>query len=163
MENCQKLWLTVRLILDPALSTLAGDFIERPTLCVTTRREDLTGLLNCSWSSCREVKILFFSVNSFTLSWIFESQGCTSDVFKCVHLYVQFIELIDENANFTYPFNATKQELANVSQGRMKFCRFYWMNNFSFKFANFTDFVTTTTESVLQVNIKGCGCKSKVN
>lgn len=53
---------------------------------------------------------------------MFKFQGCTSDVFKCVHLYVQFIELIDENANFTYPHNATKQELANVSEGCIDIC-----------------------------------------
>ncbi|CRK97791.1 CLUMA_CG011170, isoform A, partial [Clunio marinus] len=105
----------VPLYVDPALSTLAGDFIERPTLCVTTRREDLTGLLNCSWSSCRE--------------------GCTSDVFKCTHIFVQFVELIDENVNFTFPYNATIQELANFT----------------------TELEKATTESVLQVNIKGCG------
>lgn len=58
----------VPLYVDPAISTLASDFNENPTMCITTRREDLTGLLNCSWSSCRE--------------------GCTSDVFKCVHIYV---------------------------------------------------------------------------
>lgn len=108
---------TPSVFVDPALSTLAGDFIERPTLCVTTRREDLTGLLNCSWSSCRE--------------------GCTSDVFKCTHIYVQFVELIDDNVNFTFPYNATIQELANFT----------------------TEIEKTTTESVLSVNIKGCGCE----
>jgi hypothetical protein len=105
---------------DPALSTLASDFIERPTLCVTTRREDLTGLLNCTWSSCRE--------------------GCTSDYFKCSHIYVNFVDIDkSENENFTYPYNATYEELANYT----------------------TEIEKTTTESVLQVNIKGCGCESK--
>lgn len=101
---------------DPALSTLAGDFIERPTLCLTTRREDLTGLLNCTWSSCRE--------------------GCTSDYFKCSHIFVSYID-VDKNQNFTYPYNATYEELANFT----------------------TDIEKSTIESVLQVNIKGCGCK----
>lgn len=105
-------------ILDPALSTLAGDFISRPTLCVTTRREDLTGLLNCTWSSCRE--------------------GCTSDYFKCSHIYVNFVD-IEKNENFTYPYNATYEELANYT----------------------IDIEKSTIESVLQVNIKGCGCKDK--
>ncbi|KAL7033862.1 hypothetical protein ACKWTF_007751 [Chironomus riparius] len=104
----------VPLYVDPALSTLAGDFISRPTLCVTTRREDLTGLLNCTWSSCRE--------------------GCTSDYFKCSHIYVNFVD-IDKNENFTYPYNATYEELANYT----------------------IDIEKSTIESVLQVNIKGCG------
>lgn len=90
---------------------------------------------------------------------LFKLQGCTSDVFKCVHLYVQFVELINENVNFTFPHNATKQELSNVSRiiGSTKDFRNSVRN--SLQLANYTDFVTTTTESVLQVNIKGCGCK----
>lgn len=60
----------VPLYVDPALSTLASDFIDKPTLCTTVRREDITGLMNCSWSSCRE--------------------GCTSDMYRCTHIYVTF-------------------------------------------------------------------------
>ena len=67
----------------------------------------------------------------------FSLQGCTSDVFKCTHIYVQFVELIDDNVNFTFPYNATIEELANFT----------------------TEIEKTTTESVLQVNIKGCGCE----
>ncbi|CAO1410089.1 unnamed protein product [Diamesa serratosioi] len=110
----------VPLYVDPAVATLFSEFIERPTLCVTTRREDLTGLLNCSWSSCRE--------------------GCTSDVFKCSHIYVQFVELIDDFVNFTYPYNATAAELANFT----------------------TEIEKSPNESVLQVNIKGCGYPPKI-
>ena len=58
-------------------------------------------------------------------------------MFKCTHIYVQFVELIDDNVNFTFPYNATIQELANFT----------------------TEIEKTTTESVLSVNIKGCGCK----
>lgn len=58
-------------------------------------------------------------------------------MFKCTHIYVQFVELIDDNVNFTFPYNATIQELANFTNEIEK----------------------TTTESVLQVNIKGCGCE----
>lgn len=58
-------------------------------------------------------------------------------MFKCTHIYVQFVELIDDNVNFTFPYNATIQELANFT----------------------TEIEKTTTESVLQVNIKGCGCE----
>lgn len=86
-------------------------------MCVTTRREDLTGLLNCTWSSCRE--------------------GCTSDYFKCSHIFVNYID-VDKNENFTYPYNATYEELANYTTEIEK---------------------STIIEPVLQVNIKGCGCK----
>uniref|UniRef100_A0A182JGB9 Protein tipE n=1 Tax=Anopheles atroparvus TaxID=41427 RepID=A0A182JGB9_ANOAO len=99
----------VPLYVDPAISTLVGDFVERPTMCVTTRREDMTGLFNCSWSSCRE--------------------GCTSDVFKCTHIYVTFID----DLNFTFPFNATPGELFNLTD------------------------IERSDEAILLVNIKGCG------
>uniref|UniRef100_A0A182QXA4 Protein tipE n=1 Tax=Anopheles farauti TaxID=69004 RepID=A0A182QXA4_9DIPT len=99
----------VPLYVDPAISTLVGDFVERPTMCVTTRREDMTGLFNCSWSSCRE--------------------GCTSDVFKCTHIYVTFID----DLNFTFPFNATPAELFNLTD------------------------IERSDEAILLVNIKGCG------
>ncbi|XP_021707579.1 protein tipE [Aedes aegypti] len=99
----------VPLYVDPAISTLVGDFVERPTMCVTTRREDMTGLFNCSWSSCRE--------------------GCTSDVFKCTHIYVTFID----DLNFTFPFNATPSELFNLTD------------------------IERSEEAILLVNIKGCG------
>lgn len=104
----------VPLYVDPAISTLASSFVMEPTICVTQRREDLTGLFNCSWSSCRE--------------------GCTSDVFKCSHIYVAFIE------NFTFPANLKPLELVNL-----------------------TDSMTLYSEdSVLLVNIKGCGYPPKV-
>lgn len=72
----------VPLYVDPAISTLSHDFIDNPTLCTTTRTEKLLGIFNCSWSSCRE--------------------GCTSDLYKCVHIYVTFIE-----QNITVPSNMT--------------------------------------------------------
>lgn len=104
----------VPLYVDPAISTLASNFVMEPTICVTQRREDLTGLLNCSWSSCRE--------------------GCTSDVFKCSHIYVAFVE------NFTFPVNLTPIDLVNL-----------------------TDSMTLYSEdSVLLVNIKGCGYPPRV-
>lgn len=104
----------VPLYVDPAISTLASNFVMEPTICVTQRREDLTGLFNCSWSSCRE--------------------GCTSDVFKCSHIYVAFVE------NFTFPANLKPLELVNL-----------------------TDSMTLYSEdSVLLVNIKGCGYPPKV-
>ncbi|XP_034487833.1 protein tipE [Drosophila innubila] len=97
----------VPLYVDPAISTLSHDFIEHPTLCTTTRREDLIGIFNCSWSSCRE--------------------GCTSDLYRCVHIYVTFIE-----QNITIPENMTD-------------------------YSNYTADWEQSNEATLLVNIKGCG------
>lgn len=60
----------VPLYVDPAVSTLLADFVPEPVQCTTVRREQLTGLYNCTWSSCRE--------------------GCTSDVYNCSHIYVAY-------------------------------------------------------------------------
>ena len=60
----------VPLYVDPALSTLAADFSPDPVICTTTRREEIAGIFNCTWSSCRE--------------------GCTSDVYRCTHIYVTY-------------------------------------------------------------------------
>lgn len=60
----------VPLYVDPALSTLAADFSPEPVLCSTFKREEISGLFNCTWSSCRE--------------------GCTSDVYHCTHIYVTY-------------------------------------------------------------------------
>lgn len=60
----------VPLYVDPAVSTLLADFVPEPVMCTTVRREQLTGLYNCTWSSCRE--------------------GCTSDVYNCSHIYVTY-------------------------------------------------------------------------
>ena len=98
----------VPLYVDPAISTLSHDFIDSPTLCTTSRREDRIGIFNCSWSSCRE--------------------GCTSDMYKCTHIYVTFIE-----NNITIPEN---------------------MTSFS---SNFTAIWEQSSEATLLVNIKGCG------
>jgi hypothetical protein len=60
----------VPLYVDPAISTLAADFVSEPVKCVTTKREELCGIFNCTWSSCRE--------------------GCTSDMYSCTHIYVMY-------------------------------------------------------------------------
>lgn len=65
----------VPLYVDPAISTLVADFVENPVTCKTTRREDHSGIFNCTWSSCRE--------------------GCTSDMYKCTHIYVSYYEMTD--------------------------------------------------------------------
>ncbi|XP_043279395.1 protein tipE isoform X1 [Venturia canescens] len=109
----------VPLYVDPAISTLAADFSPQPVLCTTVRREDIAGIFNCTWSSCRE--------------------GCTSDVYRCTHIYVTYAP----DTNFTE----------------------YERNN---ETNNVTPIVPTTAlpvpspsagdvEAVLMVNIKGCG------
>ncbi|VVC42246.1 Na+ channel auxiliary subunit TipE [Cinara cedri] len=60
----------VPLYVDPAVSTLLADFDPEPVQCKTVRHEQLTGLYNCTWSSCRE--------------------GCTSDMYNCSHIYVVY-------------------------------------------------------------------------
>ncbi|KAJ8678647.1 hypothetical protein QAD02_014434 [Eretmocerus hayati] len=67
--TCALLFL-VPLYVDPALSTLEADFAPQPVACTTQRRDELWGLLNCSWSSCRE--------------------GCTSELYHCTHIYVTY-------------------------------------------------------------------------
>ncbi|XP_072753316.1 tipE homolog 1 phospholipid transfer protein isoform X2 [Anoplolepis gracilipes] len=110
----------VPLYVDPAISTLAADFSPQPVICTTSRREELAGLFNCTWSSCRE--------------------GCTSDVYKCTHIYV------------------TYTPWSNVT-----------MRNDTRNTTTVAPDVTTTlgavtavsspgdVEAVLLVNIKGCG------
>lgn len=103
----------VPLYVDPALSTLVSDFTDEPTWCTTQRREDVVGIMNCSWSSCRE--------------------GCTSDMFKCTHIYVTFIE-----SNLTFMPNISTMMLANMTE------------------------IEHSEEAILLVNIKGCGYPPRV-
>lgn len=70
MSAGSSLLFLVPLYVDPAISTLASHFVTEPVNCITTRRDELTGLANCSWSSCRE--------------------GCTSDAYHCIHIYVSY-------------------------------------------------------------------------
>lgn len=70
MSAGSSLLFLVPLYVDPAISTLVANFVPEPVTCITTRREDLTGLFNCTWSSCRE--------------------GCTSDMYYCTHIYVRY-------------------------------------------------------------------------
>ncbi|CAK9830742.1 Protein tipE [Anthophora retusa] len=110
----------VPLYVDPAISTLAADFSPDPVICTTSRREELAGLFNCTWSSCRE--------------------GCTSDVYRCTHIYVTYT-----------PWSNTSMKNDTGGRGNS---------------ANSTGFTHTSTtsvptpgdvEAVLLVNIKGCG------
>ena len=56
----------------------------------------------------------------------------------------EFIEQVDELANFTFPFNASMQELANLTAEMEDVWR------------------KSVNESVLLVNIKGCGYSPRV-
>lgn len=76
MAAGSSLLFLVPLYVDPALSTLYADFVDEPVTCTTTRRQDLHGIFNCTWSSCRE--------------------GCTSDMYKCTHIFVSYN--VSENA-----------------------------------------------------------------
>lgn len=70
MSAGSSLLFLVPLYVDPAISTLVAHFVPEPVTCVTSRKEELTGLFNCTWSSCRE--------------------GCTSDMYHCTHIYVKY-------------------------------------------------------------------------
>lgn len=60
----------VPFVIDPAFSTIFAEFDPEPVTCVTKWSETLFGVSNCSWSSCRE--------------------GCTKDIFKCTHIFVNY-------------------------------------------------------------------------
>lgn len=109
----------VPLYVDPAISTLVSNFIDTPTQCTTLRRDNMIGLFNCSWSSCRE--------------------GCTSDLYRCTHIYVTYIEINDTSTNSTYDI-LTSQQQTNLT----------------------TDF-EASDEAMLFVNIKGCGYPPSVS
>lgn len=58
------------VILDPAIQTLSSSFEE--ATCQTVYTQYLTGLSNCTWTSCRE--------------------GCTADIFSCSHIIVLYVK-----------------------------------------------------------------------
>ena len=60
----------VPIVVDPAVATIQADFPARPAGCRTERVRRYRTHSNCSWSSCRE--------------------GCTSDLYHCVHVYVSY-------------------------------------------------------------------------
>lgn len=120
----------VPLYVDPAISTLVSDFIDAPTWCTTTRREDVVGIMNCSWSSCRE--------------------GCTSDLYKCTHIYVTFIE----QTNYTIMPNLSSAITASLPHSNQ--ATQHLMAAAAAVVGNITD-VEHSEEAILLVNIKGCG------
>ena len=87
MGGGSSLLFLVPLYVDPAISTLAADFVPEPVKCTTIRKEDLCGIFNCTWSSCRE--------------------GCTSDMYSCTHIYVMY-----STAPY-YPKNSTEESEDN--------------------------------------------------
>lgn len=121
----------VPLYVDPAISTLTSDFIENPTWCTTTRREDVVGLMNCSWSSCRE--------------------GCTSDLYRCTHIYVTYIV---ETSNETMFANLSTAITASIETD-ITMARTLMLTA-AHTITNLTD-VLHSDEAILLVNIKGCG------
>lgn len=120
----------VPLYVDPAISTLVSDFIESPTWCTTTRREDVVGIMNCSWSSCRE--------------------GCTSDLYRCTHIYVTFIEA----SNVTLMPNLSTAISAAIPAATLQAQNL--MLAAAATLNNMTD-IEHSEEAILLVNIKGCG------
>lgn len=92
----------VPLYVDPAISTLAADFSPEPVVCTTSRREDLAGLFNCTWSSCRE--------------------GCTSDVYSCTHIFVTYTpwsnaSMKNDTGGRNVTANSTTADLGTVTAG----------------------------------------------
>lgn len=120
----------VPLYVDPAISTLVSDFIEKPTWCTTMRREDVVGINNCSWSSCRE--------------------GCTSDLYRCTHIYVTFIEA----TNVTLLANLSAAIKTSIDSDPLLARSL--MQSAAGAVSNLTD-VEHSEEAILLVNIKGCG------
>lgn len=126
----------VPLYVDPAIATLTWDFIESPTWCTTTRREDVVGLMNCSWSSCRE--------------------GCTSDLYRCTHIYVTFIE----STNITLFANLSKAITESIDSDSITARSL--MLTAAHTISNMTENIEHSEEAILLVNIKGCGYPPKV-
>lgn len=87
MSAGSSLLFLVPLYVDPAISTLVANFVPDPVTCITSRKEELTGLFNCTWSSCRE--------------------GCTSDMYHCTHIYVKYNATTTNNSS-------TSQNLSKV-------------------------------------------------
>lgn len=140
MTAGSSLLFLVPLYVDPAISTLASNFVDIPTLCTTTRREDLSGIFNCTWSSCRE--------------------GCTSDMYKCTHIYVSYLDL----GNLSLPSSLREEFNDIMSQD--------YYENFASYMNTTSPLVQLTTnltaliyqqsqhivdDATLLVNIKGCG------
>ncbi|CAG0896833.1 unnamed protein product [Cyprideis torosa] len=60
----------IPFVLDPAFSTVKANFVEEPVLCEVIASAELSGMSNCSWSSCRV--------------------GCTRELTSCVQINVRY-------------------------------------------------------------------------
>jgi len=60
----------VPFVLDPAISTLMHEFVDKPVTCRVESVKVKTGRQACQWSSCRE--------------------GCTADMFECWQVRVKY-------------------------------------------------------------------------
>ncbi|XP_011309888.1 protein tipE isoform X1 [Fopius arisanus] len=112
----------VPLYVDPAISTLAADFSPEPVQCTTVRREDIVGIFNCTWSSCRE--------------------GCTSDVYRCTHIYVTYTPWRNDSGWGNESFVGRHRMANGVIQTTTE---------------TPTPGASGDVEAILKVNIKGCG------
>lgn len=112
----------VPLYVDPAISTLNADFFPEPVICTTSKREDLWGLFNCTWSSCRE--------------------GCTSEVYRCTHIYVTYTPWTNTSLNESDYISDRTDVMMDEEE---------------------EDDEPVIIDAVLLVNIKGCGYPPEVD
>lgn len=98
MTAGSSLLFLVPLYVDPAISTLASNFVTKPVTCMTTKKEELTGLANCSWSSCRE--------------------GCTSDAYHCTHIFVSYN---DTEVSVIYVFIKSNGVISTITSSTVNF------------------------------------------
>jgi len=129
----------VPFVLDPAISTIMHEFIEKPVHCKVMSYEQRYGKTNCSWASCRE--------------------GCTAQIYKCHQVRVTYtprrqyqnntgVEEIQDN-EWAYLTRTERQ--ADPDTG-----------------APLTDENGNMLEHVVEdtpllINIKGCGYPPEVN
>jgi len=112
----------VPFVLDPAISTLRHRFVDSPVTCKVTDVSVKQGKSMCKWSSCRE--------------------GCTSDMYQCYQVRVQYIDESYRNNSFVDEYR--DREWKNLS-------RFDTLE------------VETRSDTPLLVNIKGCGYPPEIS
>ena len=84
----------VPFVLDPAISTLRHKFVDKAVTCKVTDVSVKQGKSQCLWSSCRE--------------------GCTSDMYQCYQVRVQYIDQPFKNNTFVDEFHT--HEWKNLSR-----------------------------------------------
>jgi len=123
----------VPFVLDPAISTLMHQFVEKPVHCRLESYELRYGKSNCSWASCRE--------------------GCTAEIFKCHQLRVTYtpkIEFLEseeivniDTKSWAHLTRTEKQRDPDTGEP--------------------TGVEYTVKDTPLLINIKGCGYPPEVN